>query len=189
MRRLIWPWAIRLVHWLLAIGVIVSFATHDVDGAWHEWPGYVALGAALLRLAWGLLPPTSAAPARYSRFADFLRGPRQTWQFAAQTIRRREPRHLGHNPLAGWLVLALLMVTLLAGVSGWMLGTDRFFGVAWVMNLHDISGHAIVPLVLLHWIAIAYNSVRHRENLVAAMWHGHKWVKSPKKQHRSSVTE
>jgi cytochrome b len=184
MRRLIWPWAIRLLHALLALGVILSFLTHEIDGPWHEWPGYVALGAALVRLAWGLLPATRSAPARYSRFSDFLRGPRETWHFLRLAARRREPRHLGHSPFAGWLILSLLLVTLGAGLTGWMLVTDRFFGVGWVMSLHEVLGQAIVPLVFLHWIAIAYNSVRHRENLVASMLHGHKEVGAPPAPHK-----
>jgi cytochrome b len=184
LRRLIWPWPIRLLHWLLAVGVIMSFLTHEIDGPWHEWPGYVALAAALLRWLWGWLPATREAPARYSRFRDFLRGPSATWRFFRLLVKGQEPRYLGHNPLAGWLIAALLAVTILAGLTGWMLVTDRFFGVAWVMALHDAAGHAIVPLVLLHWIAIATQSLRHRENLLASMLHGQKRIDAPSRLRR-----
>ena len=179
MRRMIWPRGVRALHWILAISMIASFATHEVDGPWHEWPGYIALAAALLRLAWGLLPATPQAPARYSRFADFLRSPKHTWQHLHQVLRKQEPRYLGHSPLAGYLVSALLLVSIGAGISGWMLTLDRFFGVAWVMNFHNIAGYAIVPLVLLHWIAIAYGSWRRRENLLASMLHGEKLIRPP----------
>jgi cytochrome b len=174
MRRLIWPLGIRLLHAVLAITMIASFLTHEMDGAWHEWPGYIALAAALIRLAWGLLPATREAPARYIRFAGFLRNPAQTWHYIRLVLHRQEPRFLGHSPLGGWIVLALLSASICAGISGWMLVTDRFFGVAWVMSLHNITGHAVVPLVLMHWAAIAYGSWRHRENLAAAMLHGKK---------------
>ncbi len=182
MRRVIWPLGIRLLHWLLAISMIMAFVTHDIDGPWHEWPGYVALAAAALRLLWGCLPATFAAPARYSRWADFLRGPSATWQYARRMWQRDEPRYLGHSPLAGWLVLLLLLVSVGAGISGWMLVTDRFFGVTWVMTLHDALGHAIVPLVLLHWAAVAYGSWRHRENLLLSMVKGHKEVSLDQQQ-------
>jgi cytochrome b len=180
MRRLIWPLPLRLLHGLLALSVIMAFVTHDVDGPWHDWPGYVALAAASLRLAWGMLPATGRAPARYSRLADFVRGPSAVIHFTRNMLLRQEPRYLGHNPLAGWIVLSLLLVSACAGISGWMLGTDSFFGVAWVMQLHSVSGYAIVPLVLLHWAALAYSSWRHRENLVASMLHGHKDIKAPR---------
>ncbi len=181
MRRKIWPWGIRLLHGLLALGMIASFLTHDIDGPWHEWPGYVALAAATLRLIWGLLPATRHAPERYSRFANFLCNWRTTWQFVQSAVRRQEPRFLGHNPLGGWLVLMLILVSIGAGISGWLSVTDRFFGVAWVATLHDILGHAIVPLVFLHWLAVAYGSWRHRENLLAAMLHGEKIIRPQRK--------
>lgn len=177
MHRLIWPLPLRLLHWLLALSVGMAFATHEIDGPWHEWPGYVALAAALLRLAWGLLPATHAAPARYSRFTDFVRSPRAVGQYLRRVLRRQEPRFLGHNPLAGWIVLTLLLVSAGAGISGWMIVTDRFFGVAWVMWLHTVLGHAILPLVLLHWAALAYSSWRHRENVVISMLHGKKEIR------------
>jgi cytochrome b len=184
LRRLIWPWPIRVLHWLLALGVIVSWVTHEVDGPWHEWPGYLALGAALLRFSWGCLPATREAPARYSRFGDFLRGPGATWKFFCRVLQRQAPRHLGHNPVAGWLIVGLLVVTIVAGLTGWMQVSDRFFGVGWVIALHNVSGHAIVPLVLLHWIVIAYQSRRHQENLIASMFHGQKTIRSGSGLHR-----
>lgn len=176
MQRTIWPLGIRLLHALLAGSVIVSFATQEVDGPWHEWPGYAALLAACLRLAWGVLPATRHAPARYIRLAQCLQGPRATWRFLCRMARRREPRHLGHNPVAAWLVAALLLDTAVCGATGAMMVTDRWFGIAWVMDLHAWTGIAIAPLVLVHWSLIAHASVRHRENLVASMWHGRKSV-------------
>lgn len=60
--------------------------------------------------------------------------------------------------------------------------TDRFFGEAWLMELHQRSGQALLPLVVLHWFWLAYASYRYRENLPAAMWHGRKPLRPP--QHR-----
>jgi cytochrome b len=174
MRRLIWSPLLRLLHWTLALSVIGAFATHETAGRWHEWLGYIALAAAALRIIIGLLPATDQSPQRYSRFTDFVRSPARTLAYAKQLLQKREPRHLGHNPLGAYMVVALLLVTVIASISGWLAITDRFFGIAWVGNLHDISGHAIVPLVVLHWLGVAYTSWRHHENLVAAMLHGHK---------------
>jgi cytochrome b len=174
MRRLIWSPLIRVLHWTLALSVIGSFATHDISQRWHEWLGYVALAAVALRIFIGLLPATDQSPQRYSRFADFILSPTATWRYAKQVLQRREPRYLGHNPLGGYMVVALLWVTLIACISGWLAITDRFFGIAWVGNLHDLSGHAIVVLAVLHVLGVAYTSWHHHENLVAAMLHGHK---------------
>lgn len=134
--------------------------------------------AALLRLAWGFLPPTRRPPARYSRFADFVRGPRLTAEFWGKLRKGCEPRFLGHNPVSAWLVVALLVAVVLASFSGWLMLTDRFFGVAWVIELHTWSGLVMAPLVLLHWAWLTCASARHRENLVASMWHGRKQLRN-----------
>jgi cytochrome b len=62
------------------------------------------------------------------------------------------------------------------GVSGWLYTTDRFWGVEWVEQLHRWLANALWTLVGLHVAGVLYASVRHRENLVAAMLHGRKPV-------------
>ena len=163
MQHSVWSLGIRCLHWTLAISMLMAFFTHEIDGPLHEWPGYVALASAVLRLAGGFLPNTRSSPARYSRFSNFLKGPKEVGLYCGRLLRGQAPRYLGHSPLAACLVLALLLVTALAGVSGWMLLTDRFFGVAWVMQAHDVLIHGT-------W--------RHRENLLAAMLHGKKVIRA-----------
>ena len=172
-RVLIWPRAIRALHWLLAVCVIVSFATHEGGGLklqMHEWTGYGALCIAVLRLWIGFSRPAADVLA----FRHFVQAPRATWRYARALLARREPRSLGHNPLGGWMIVALLTDVTLTGFTGWLYTTDRFWGYAWLGNLHNWLGHAIVPLVLLHVAGVAYTSWRHRENLVGAMLHGYK---------------
>ena len=60
-----------------------------------------------------------------------------TLRYAQLVIAGREPRYLGHNPLGGWMIVALLGCALLAAASGWLYTTDRFWGVAWVEELHE----------------------------------------------------
>ncbi len=177
--RTVWPLNARVLHALLATGVVMSFALQKVDGPWHEWPGYVALAAALGRMVYGLLPSTRQLPAHYTRFKYFLKGPRDTAEFLKRMLARNEPRFLGHNPVAAWWVLAILGCTIVAGVSGWLMLTDPFFGAAWLTYVHEWSGLAIGPLVCLHWFWLGYASWRHRENLLATMWHGKKKIELP----------
>jgi cytochrome b len=89
-------------------------------------------------------------------------------------LRRREPRHLGHNPLGGWMTVILLLTVALVGLSGWLYTTDRFWGVEWVERLHSTLADALLALAAVHVAGAIYASFRHRENLVAAMVHGRK---------------
>ena len=69
------------------------------------------------------------------------------------------------------LLLALLI---LVSASGWLATTDRYWGVEWVQDLHHVLADALVVLALLHVCGVVYSSLRHRENLVAAMVSGRK---------------
>lgn len=173
----VWDPLLRLLHLLLAVSVTGAFLLgdwlHRPDHQWHEWLGYTALGVALLRILWGFIGP------RHARFTDFVRGPRRTAAYALALLRRTEPRHVGHNPLGGWMVLALLANTLVAGLSGWLGTTDRFWGDPLLQDLHALSGQAFLPLVVLHLAGVAFTSWRHGESLVRAMLHGRKAAPGP----------
>lgn len=165
---LVWSRALRLLHWTLALSMIASFATHEGGGRLHEWTGYVALAAAALRVTLGF-----AGAGRW-RFSGFVRTPTSTLAYARDVLRRREAHFMGHNPLGGWMVLALLADALATGLTGWLYTTDRFWGVAWLEELHGALGEALLPLLLLHLAGVLFTSRRQRENLVASMLHGHK---------------
>ena len=166
----VWSVGLRLLHWTLAISMIASFATHEAGGKVHEWTGYVALAAASVRLVLGF------AGSGYWRFAQFVRGASSTLAYARAVWAHREPRYLGHNPLGGWMVLALLADAIATGVTGWLYTTDRFWGMQWLEELHGALGYALLPLLALHIAGVVVTSCRHRENLIGSMLHGRKPV-------------
>jgi cytochrome b len=164
----VWSLGVRLLHWTLAFSMIASFATHESGSVWHEYLGYVALAAASVRVIMGF------AGKGYWRFSQFLRGMAGTLAYTKDVIKHRERRYLGHNPLGGWMVVALLADALATGVTGWLFTTDRFWGAKWLEELHGALGDALLPLLLLHIAGVVFTSYRHRENLVGAMLHGRK---------------
>ena len=72
------------------------------------------------------------------------------------------------------MIVLLLILVLVAGVTGWMSVTDRFFAVGWVEDLHSASANLLIASVLVHVAGVAVSSLFHRENLVAAMISGRK---------------
>ena len=166
----VWSLGVRLLHWTLAASMIASFVTHEGGGRVHENTGYVALAAAGLRVLLGFFA------GGYWRFSQFVRGARATLAYAQAVWRHRERHYLGHNPLGGWMVLALLADAMATGVTGWLFTTDRFWGVQWLEQLHGALGQALLPLLALHIAGVIFTSLRQRENLVAAMLHGRKRV-------------
>ena len=163
----------RVLHWVLALSVITSFLTHEGGGRLHEWTGYMALAAATVRVLLGF-----AGKGRW-RFSQFLPGVGTTWAYARTVLNHTEVRHLGHNPLGGWMVVALLADAIATGLTGWLFTTDRFWGLKWLEETHSVLGHALIPLLALHVAGALFTSWRHRENLIGAMLHGRKPAAQP----------
>jgi cytochrome b len=164
----VWDLPIRVGHWTLAAGVAAAWLTKTGAGRWHEWVGYATLALVALRIAWGFAGP------RYARFGQFVRSPAATLAYAARVLGHGAPRYLGHNPLGGWMIVTLLAAVAATGVTGWLYTTDRFWGVEWMENLHEACAILVLVLVTLHVTGVIVASLRHRENLVAAMIHGRK---------------
>jgi cytochrome b len=167
----VWDPAVRLLHWTLVLAV--AGASASLLSAWpwgglHQPAGWLALAVVVLRLAWGLVG------SRQARFTSFLRSPRATLAYARLALRGHEPRHLGHNPLGGWMIVTLLATLGGICITGWLYTTERFWGVGWVENLHEGLTNVLIVLVVLHVGGVIFSSLRHGENLVAAMVHGRK---------------
>ncbi len=164
----VWDRPVRLLHWALAASVALAWASTEWAVGWHQPLGWGALGIVAMRIVWGFVG------SRHARFAQFVRGPRTTLAYAAKALRGHEPRHVGHNPLGAWMVLALMATVGALALTGWLYTTDRFFADETVERLHVALAWAIVALVVLHVAGVAMASRRHRENLVGAMAHGRK---------------
>jgi len=168
----VWDRFVRLAHWTLVACVLAAWLTGElkIESAQplHEWLGYAALAVIAARLVWGFTGP------RYARFAQFIAGPARTLGYAGRVLRGSEPRYLGHNPLGGWMIVLLLATAATASLTGWLSITDRYWGVAWVQETHEVLSNALIALAVLHVAGVVVTSVRHRENLVAAMWTGRK---------------
>lgn len=164
----VWDRVVRLAHWLLVCAVLAAWFTGHRPGRLHEVLGYAAAAIVVVRLAWGWL----GGP--YARFAQFVHGPRVTWDYTRRVMAGDEPRYLGHNPLGGWMVVALIACVAAVAATGALYVTDRFWGYAWLEALHAGLAWLLVLLVPVHVAGVVFTSMRHRENLLLAMLTGDK---------------
>lgn len=164
----VWDVPVRVLHWTLVLTVAAAWLTRHSPGRWHEWLGYATLAIVALRTLWGFIG------ADHSRFASFVRPASATIAYALAVFSGREARFIGHNPLGGWMVFILLSMVTLVGFTGWLYTTDRFWGIAWVEELHSTLSDLLFLFVALHILGVVFTSVRHRENLPASMLHGRK---------------
>jgi cytochrome b len=126
----------------------------------------------VLRIGWGFVGT------RHARFADFVRSPAATWAYAVASLRMREPRLLGHNPLGAAMILLLLALSLGLAVTGYLMTTRAFFGIAWMENIHETFSNLFLIAVPLHILGVVWESVRHHENLAKSMVTGRKRLSS-----------
>ena len=166
----VWDPIVRIFHWTVAGGVIatLTFLRHAENP--HIYVGYAVIAALIIRLGWGVIARGHA------RFASFVPGPRRLLGYFAAMLGKREPRYVGHNPAGAAMIVLLLVLLATVGSTGWMMGLDAFWGVAWVETLHEITANVLIGAVALHVIGAIVESIRHRENLPLAMITGYKRV-------------
>ena len=164
----VWDAFVRVFHWSLVGLFALAFATGDEIEWLHLTAGYAIAALIALRVAWGFVGP------RHARFGDFVRPPGEVWAYFRDAVRLRAPRHLGHNPAGGAMVVALLAMLAGTAATGFMMTTDAFWSAQWVEDLHEAFAYATLGLIGLHVAGVAFASLEHGENLVRAMITGQK---------------
>lgn len=109
---MVWDPAVRIAHAVLIIGFAVAYVTEGEPAWLHEWAGYAIAAVVASRVAWGFVGP------RHARFSDFVVSPLAAWNYLRRLLSFDAPRHLGHSPAGGLMVLALLASLLATTLSG-----------------------------------------------------------------------
>ena len=178
----VWDLPVRLFHWSLVLLVIVSVTTAQIGGnamQIHEWSGFTILALVLFRVLWGLVG------GGHARFADFVRGPRAVLSYARSLWRGPAQHYAGHNPLGGWMVVALLTCLLVQTGTGLFSNDDVMTEgplVKWISKdtsdfisgIHEANSKLLLALVALHVAAAIYYLVAKRDNLIRPMITGRK---------------
>jgi len=194
----VWDPVVRVGHWSLVVLFAVAYLTGEIEvETLHAWAGYAILGIVLFRILWGFVGT------RHARFTDFVFGWRTTAAYARSLLTLRPRHYLGHNPLGGWMAVALLVTLLLVSWSGLELyategkgplagNTTALVGPAQANGkkdrehededeslweeVHEMVANFCLLLVVLHIGGVLVSSLLHRENLVRAMITGRKRV-------------
>jgi cytochrome b len=171
-RTRVWDPFVRTAHWALAALILVELLNEAGANPWHRYLGYAAALIVVARLAWGV---SSRGYASLSGMAQRAREVLPYLESLRASSLRPSRAYAGHNPLGALMAFTLWMLTLGAGVSGWMLGLDAFWGEQWLQDLHAAAAYALAGCAVVHVAAAVLASVR-RENLVKAMITGDKSV-------------
>jgi cytochrome b len=176
---LAWDGPTRLFKWMLVLVVFDGWLSNKYGAsvtAWHKWNGYAALVLIVFRALWGFGGGSTA------RFSNFVVGPRRLLSYL-----RGGTKYLGHNPLGGLMVMALLLLVAAQAMTGlFSADEDRLviegplaktvpdqvvdFAARWHHRIFDLLEIGIA----LHIVAnVVYVLVR-REPVIRAMVTGSK---------------
>jgi len=169
-RILIWDIPTRLFHALLAASFIGAFAiANAVDDESNLFKVHMLLGGIMafmvvLRVVWGFIG------SRWARFSSFVFGPGAVIEYMQSIVTDTGKRYPGHNPGASWAIYIMLALSLGLAITGASMGT----GSEVAEELHEIMAFALAAVVVAHVLGVVLHTVRHRENIIASMVHGHK---------------
>jgi cytochrome b len=163
---LVWDWPVRIGHWLLVGAFALAWLTSESE-TWrlvHAYAGGTVVGVILFRILWGMMGT------RHARFGSFVRGPGAALGYLKGLLSGRAAHTAGHNPAGGWAIVALLLLGLLTGASGWLMYQD--IGGDLLEEVHEVLATTMLTVALLHLVGVIVGSLAHHENLVRAMLTG-----------------
>jgi cytochrome b len=182
MRKIIrvWDLPIRLFHWLLVVGIVMSFITVKIGGnamEFHARVGYCVLVLIVFRICWGLIG------SHHARFINFVPSPKGLLSY----LSGKTKVGLGHNPLGALSVLALLFSVGLQALTGLFANDDIAFEgpfakyvsngtVELLTSIHHQNENILIALIVIHLCAILYYQKFKGENLIKPMLLGDKEI-------------
>ena len=111
----VWDIPTRLFHWLLvALFAFSWWSAENDEMAWHYRSGIVLVSLLVFRVIWGFVGGSTA------RFARFVKSPGKVLAYLRQ---QDAAPPLGHNPVGGYSVVALLLALIVQTGTG-LFATD-----------------------------------------------------------------
>lgn len=159
----VWDRFVRVFHWTLVSSVLLNYFVLEEGEAPHEWVGYLATALVVARAVWGVI----GSP--HAHFAAFFPTPARLRRHVQALHSGQPEHHWGHNPLGALMMLLLMTLVLALGVTGWLQGTDAFFGEEWLQELHEGLAHGLLISAGLHAAAALVMGRLERTRLVKAM--------------------
>ncbi len=178
----VWDLYVRIFHWSLVTVIFTALLTEDDLLSIHVIAGYAAGVLIASRVVWGLVGP------KHARFSDFVYKPKDVMAYLKGMMTRTSPRHLGHSPAGGAMVIVLLILIALIVASGLAAyGAEEnagplasYFGGSGRVTrkllggVHELLSNLLWVAIIMHLGGVFIMSLLHRENLVRSMITGFK---------------
>jgi cytochrome b len=170
----VWDLPTRLFHWSLLAAFAGAYLTGDVFDLLepHQWIGLAIVFLLSFRLVWGFVGSTTA------RFSQFVRG-----KEAVSDYLNGRWQGVGHNPLGGWSVVAMLALLVAMTITGLFANNDADFTApltflvsdsvsSLLTSAHHLLFKLLLVLVAIHIAAIFFYKIVLAKDLVTPMLKG-----------------
>ncbi len=200
----VWDIGVRIFHWSLVLFYTIAYLSEDIELI-HVYAGYVVLGLIIFRVLWGLIGT------KYARFSNFIYGKNATFGYLKSLFTKKPKHYIGHNPIAGWMILALLITIFLVTWTGLQLYADAGKGPLAEANvelifdiyadddggksesiweeIHEGLASLTLLLVCIHVAGVLLSSLIHGENLIRSMITGYKNNRDDKGHGRPDLSD
>ncbi len=183
-KKIVWSPLIRILHWIMAVLTPAMFITAEAElTEYHVMMGPVLMAAAFIRIWIGF----TGKP--YERFSSFCNSPGRIIQYLKDSAAGTAKRVEGHNPLAGPVMLGIILLIVLNGISGFITGTAEedagfIYGLILFPDslteaaevIHSAAGHLVMALIVLHLGGIFMHTLKYKEMIAKAMITGEKEI-------------
>ena len=167
----IWSLPTRVFHLLFALFILIAFLTDDDKLLkFHAIAGYSILILLFFRVYWGYFGP------KYSLFRDFPANKSEAKEFFKNIFDDKQ-KYIGHNPLASYVMIAMLIVTFIVIVTGILAyGIQEGKGLASFLNdsffknmklfkeIHEFFANFLIFLIVAHLTGVAFDRVFHKKH-------------------------
>ncbi|MDD3722234.1 MAG: cytochrome b/b6 domain-containing protein [Lutibacter sp.] len=179
MKTLVWTLPTRIFHWLLALSFTIAYILGDFDDLINYHFAFGAFVSVLIifRILFGLIGP------KYSNFRDFPIGLSHQKAFVKNYFSKNN--YVGHNPAAALIMLAILLVGLFCGISGYLLTVDgnSAFNIIgnseWLEDTHEVLANVFLGLVIMHLVGVFADAVFHwKTGTLTSIFNGYKNVEA-----------
>ncbi|WP_299794012.1 cytochrome b/b6 domain-containing protein [uncultured Shewanella sp.] len=177
----VWDLPVRFFHWgMIALLGGLWWTADASEMEWHQILAYCLMVLIICRLVWGIIGSDTA------RFTHFIKHPKTVLEYVRKTREQGISASIGHNPLGGYMVLALMTLITLQLSTG-LFSTDEIFTegplyaavstetgslMTW---LHKKIFYVMLGFAAAHVLAVIAHGVKG-DKLVGPMLSGYKQV-------------
>lgn len=186
-RVAVWSGRLRLAHWLMAAATLVLMVTGWLIGAapslaqaasdLHYLAASMLLVALAIRLWLGF---AGEGPERFEHLWPTdgeWAAVRGSLVFYLTLGKTPLPNWYAHNPLWKPLYLGLLLLLVLAAITGWLMPETPLIGRVYLPTVHDGIADTTTVWVVLHLLSVALQDVRGQNADTSAMLSGYRFFR------------